>query len=216
MLYPMNVNIEGVACVIIGGGSVASRKAAGLVECGARVTVIAPEVADRVEHMEKDGKVTVRRERYRKGLLKELMPRIVFLASVSSVNRMAAEEAREIGAFINDAAVDDAEAAGQFVVPSRVRRGPLLLTVSTSGANPAFSRFLRGELEREFPSAFADWMVRLHEMRGDARLLMEPVKRQAFWRHAFSDTVLAYVRAGELEKAEAEVRDAISSFGAES
>ncbi len=216
MLYPMNVNIEGMACVIVGGGSVASRKAAGLVECGARVTVIAPEVADRVEHMEKEGKVTVLRERYHRGMLKEIMPRMVFLASVSSVNRMAAEEAKELGAFINDAAIDDAEGAGHFVVPSRVRRGPLLLTVSTSGASPAFSRFLRGELEREFPPTFADWMIRLHDMRDDARLLLDPVKRQAFWRHAFSESVIAHVRAGELEKAEAEVRDAISSFGAES
>ncbi len=215
MLYPINLNVAGMVCVIIGGGSVAARKAAGILECGAKVTVIAPEVAVRIELMEKEGRLTVLKKRYRDGMLGELQPRLVFLASVSSVNRAAAREAEEIGALINDASESDAQ-EGRFVVPSRVRRGPLLLTVSTSGASPAFSRFLRGELEREFPPNFADWMIRLHTMREDARLLMDPVKRQEFWRQAFSEKVLAHMRAGELEKAEAAVRDAIGSFGAES
>lgn len=213
MLYPLHLEIEGMVCVIVGGGAVAVRKAAGLVACGARITVIAPNVSTRLVEMEACGKVNILRRGYRQGDFSSIKPRLVFLAAATSVNVQAREEARALGIFANDAASDD---GGDFVVPSRIRRGSLLLAVSTGGAEPAFSRFLRRTLEDEFPSSFAPWMERLKVLRADVQKAVPKKAQAAFWKKALNYRVLEHVRAGELRKAEEEVRNAISDFGAES
>ena len=135
MLYPLHLEIEGMVCVIVGGGAVAVRKAAGLVACGACITVIAPTVSTRLVEMEACGKVNILRRGYRQGDFSNIKPRLVFLAAATSVNAQAREEARALGIFANDAASDD---GGDFVVPSRIRRGSLLRPVEQSRHSRAF------------------------------------------------------------------------------
>lgn len=145
-LYPVNLNIVGRTCVIIGGGGVAIRKAGPLVECGARVVLISPEVASPLEKMAELGKLDWHARRYRQGDLRGAF--LAFAATADpGVQQAVAAEAKREGVLLNRA---DAPDACSFQVPARVRRGDFLLTVSTGGGSPALAAKLRRELAEEY------------------------------------------------------------------
>ena len=213
LFYPMNLDLTGRRCIVVGGGKVAERKVLGLLQAAGKVTLIAPKLTERLLELAHAGLVDWYELRYMKGMLKDMKPLLVFCATDNrDVNEQAAEEAREEGALVND--VTEPEQT-DFTVPSSFRRGDLLVTLSTEGASPAFSRALRRELEQEFPESFGLWLERLKEMRAEMKeKLSGSDERQNFWRQALSPRVLDLVRSGELEQAEAEIRNAITDVGA--
>ena len=213
LFYPMNLDLTGRRCIVVGGGKVAERKVLGLLQAAGKVTLIAPKLTERLLELAHAGLVDWYELRYMKGMLKDMKPLLVFCATDNrDVNEQAAEEAREEGALVND--VTEPEQT-DFTVPSSFRRGDLLVTLSTEGASPAFSRALRRELEQEFPESFGLWLERLKEMRAEMKeKLSGSDERQDFWRQALSPRVLDLVRSGKLEQAEAEIRNAITYVGA--
>ena len=213
LFYPMNLDLTGRRCIVVGGGKVAERKVLGLLQAAGKVTLIAPKLTERLLELAHAGLVDWYELRYMKGMLKDMKPLLVFCATDNrDVNEQAAEEAREEGALVND--VTEPEQT-DFTVPSSFRRGDLLVTLSTEGASPAFSRALRRELEQEFPESFGLWLERLKEMRAEMKeKLSGSGERQDFWRQALSPRVLDLVRSGKLEQAEAEIRNAITDVGA--
>ena len=215
LFYPMNLDLTGRRCIVVGGGKVAERKVLGLLQAAGKVTLIAPKLTERLLELAHAGLVDWYELRYMKGMLKDMKPLLVFCATDNrDINEQAAEEAREEGALVND--VTEPEQT-DFTVPSSFRRGDLLVTLSTEGVSPAFSRALRRELEQEFPESFGPWLERLKEMRAEMKeKFSSSDERQDFWRQALSPRVLDLVRCGELEQAEAEIRNAITDVGAES
>jgi len=134
-------------CVVVGGGEVAARKARGLLESGARVVVISPEV--RPEILEMD--VEVHNRPYTPGDLGGAS--LAFAATDSrGVNAAVAREAQESGVPVN---VADRPAEGDFTLPSVLRRGGLQVAVSTGGASPTLARRVRGGLEDSFGPEWA-------------------------------------------------------------
>src|SRR5918998_2049643 len=115
VLYPLFMDVAGRRCVVVGGGGVAARKARGLLGSGARVTVVAPEVAPEIKAME----VKVERRPYAPGDLAGAA--LAFAATDRrEVNAAVAREARESGIPVN---VADRPAEGDFALPSVLRRG---------------------------------------------------------------------------------------------
>jgi precorrin-2 dehydrogenase/sirohydrochlorin ferrochelatase len=211
----MNLDLTGRRCVVVGGGKVAERKVIGLLSAGGRTTLIAPHLTERLLELARAGLVDWYELSYMQGMLKGLEPLLVFCATDSAeVNELAAQEARELGALVND--VTEPEST-DFTVPASLRRGDLLVTVSTEGASPGFARAMRRELEQEFPESFGRWLEKLKVMREEMKgRLATSDARQDFWRQVLSPGVLSLVRCGELEQAEAEIRNAITDVGAES
>ena len=212
MLYPLNLELSAKVCVIVGGGRVAERKAQGLLAAGASVTVIAPEATAGIRQLAKQQLLSWRQEEYRTGSLQELQPLLVFCtADVPAANRQAAAEARAIGALVNAAAQPEIT---DFQVPSRVQRGDLLLTVSTGGGSPAFSRLLRERLEQEYPESFTAFMDWLAKLRAEIKQVPGGSDgHQQLWRQVLDQKVIDLVRAGELRQAEDEIRHGITDAG---
>ena len=215
MLYPMNLDLTGRRCVVVGGGKVAERKVLGLLPAGGKIALIAPHLTERLLELARAGLVDWYELSYMQGMLKGLEPLLVFCATDKvEVNELAAQEARELGALVND--VTEPEST-DFTVPASLRRGDLLVTVSTEGASPGFARAMRRELEQEFPESFGLWLEKMKVMREEMKeRLATSEARQDFWRQALSPGVLSLVKCGELEQAEAEIRNAITDVGAES
>lgn len=172
--YPILLNLADVRCVIVGGGEVARRKIHHLLEAGARLLVCAPRVHPRIAQWALDGALDLRRQSYRREIL-DPPPRLVFACTDEpKVNRKVVADARAIGVPCN--AAED-QASGDFHVPSMVRRGSLLLTVSTGGLAPALSREICHRLEQQFGPAWGDFaqlLGRLREewkSRGEAELI---------------------------------------------
>ena len=146
VLYPLFMDVSGSRCVVVGGGGVASRKVRGLLESGARVDVVSPEVSPEIEAMN----VTVERRPYAPGDLAGAS--LAFAATDRrEVNAAVAREAKENGIPVN---VADRPAEGDFALPSVLRRGGLQVAVSTGGASPTLAREIRNAME---PSFAAEW-----------------------------------------------------------
>jgi len=146
VLYPLFMDVSGRRCVVVGGGGVASRKARGLLESGARVVVVSPEVTPEIDDMD----VTVERRPYAPGDLAGCT--LAFAATDSrEVNAAVVREAEEHGIPVN---VADRPAEGDFALPSVLRRGGLQVAVSTGGASPSLARRIRDAME---PSFAAEW-----------------------------------------------------------
>jgi precorrin-2 dehydrogenase / sirohydrochlorin ferrochelatase len=141
-LYPVNLVLAGQPVLVVGGGRVAAQKVAGLVECRARVDVVAPEIDERIAS---DPAVTCHRRPYRSDDLEGC--RLVITATGDpAVDGQVFRDAEARGTWVNSA---DDPAHCTVTLPSRVRRGPILVTVSTEGRSPAVATWLRRRIEAE-------------------------------------------------------------------
>ena len=206
MQYPMNMELGGRRCVVLGGGPVARRKVGTLRQAGASVLVIAPSVSPELEALAESGEIQWRRAPYEQGCLRDAFL-VICATDDEAVNRQAAAEARQRGVLVNAPAQPE---LSDFSVPASLRRGNLLLTVSTGNLSPALSRALREHLDREFPPMFGEWLERLHLLREEVKArLGSSREREAFWRDALNEHILELVGTGQIEQAEVEVRNAI-------
>lgn len=163
MYYPVMLNLSGRLVVIIGGGTVAARKVRELIESGAIVHIISPEINEEIDRLITENRKTISfsQRTYKKGDL--LGAALVYSTTDNpEVNKNVYGEAEEHNIFIN--AVDDPENCS-FIVPSVIRRGDLVVAVSTSGNSPAMAARLRRELEKNIPSSIEATLAKLKEIR---------------------------------------------------
>jgi precorrin-2 dehydrogenase/sirohydrochlorin ferrochelatase len=142
--YPISlVGLEQQRVVVVGGGDVAARKVAGLMEVGAQITVISPALVPELLLLEATERVAVINRAYRDG---DLVAAFLVVAATDdpSVNQAVAHEAEQRGCLVN--VVDD-PMLSNFIVPAVMRRGELTVAISTGGASPALARRLREQLE---------------------------------------------------------------------
>jgi precorrin-2 dehydrogenase / sirohydrochlorin ferrochelatase len=142
-LVPIFLQVEGKPCLVVGGGEVALRKIQPLLDAGALVTVISPEISAGLERIAKSGRIAVERRGYRDGDMRGCY--LVYAATDDSeLQRHLFEEARHRKILIN---VADAPEFCSFFAPSAIRRGQLQIAISTGGASPAMARMLRERIE---------------------------------------------------------------------
>jgi len=163
--YPIVLKLEGRPCLVVGGGVVAERKVSSLLEAGARVRVVAPRFTPGLEAMGREGVVELVPREYQARDL-EGAALVISAASRREVNTQVAREAGERGVLVN---VVDSPRECSFIVPSVVRRGGLILAISTSGLSPALARHLREKLEEEFGEEFGPLLELLAELRPRAQ-----------------------------------------------
>jgi len=159
--YPIFADIAKRPCVVVGGGAVAERKVEGLVSAGAAVTVVSPDVTKRLKALEKEGVINIIKKKYGKGDLKGAFL-AVSAAGSKAVNESVYEEAVERAILVN--VVDDPQHCN-FIVPSVVDRGSLVLAISTAGKSPSFARALRLELEEAIGEEYATFVEILGKVR---------------------------------------------------
>ena len=144
MRYPLFLDVVGQPVVVIGAGSVATRKIRTLLAAHAKITIISPAASPAVRQLARMQRVRWLRRRYRRGDLRGA--RLVMAATDNlGINGLVCAEAKRRGLLVNCAAPP---AAGNFIVPSLVHRGGITLAISTGGASPAFAKRLRRDLER--------------------------------------------------------------------
>jgi precorrin-2 dehydrogenase/sirohydrochlorin ferrochelatase len=209
-VYPVNLVVDGRPCLVVGGGAVALRKVRGLVEAGAQVTVVAPELDPEILELAHgaigDVRVVVEPRSYRPG--EAAGYRLVLAASGDpAANRQVYEDAEAAGVWINSA--DDPEHC-TVTLPARLRRGRLTVTVSTGGHSPAVASWLRDRLGDELGPEYDQLIGLLAEER--TRVGREGRSTEDLdWRSALDSGILELVRAGRLEAARERLRSCLSS-----
>ncbi len=206
--YPVFLNLEGKSCIVIGGGEVAERKVLALLDAGAAVTVISPELTERLAGLKREGRIAHTQRRYQEG---DLTGAFIVIAATSDmdVNRKVSGDAGNIP--VN---VVDVPALCTFIVPSVVRRGELAMAVSTSGASPALSRSIRKELEDLYPEETGVLLQHLARTRKTLMGSDVPIeKRAAILKRLGSREVLKILREKGLDGALRHIQDMLDHSG---
>lgn len=193
---PIFIEMKQRRCLVIGGGSVAERKIAGLLEAGATVTVISPDVSETIARWSKNKVIQLTARRYQQGDLAG--HDIAFIATDDEgSNTTAYNEGRERGIWVN--AADD-PAHCDFILPSVLRRGDLTVAVSTGGGSPALARTIREELEIHLSREYEQLADLAVEARAELqkRSLSVPFET---WRRALSGDVRQLLMRGEVARA---------------
>ena len=138
-LYPVMLDLTDVRCLIVGGGTVAARKASELVACGALVTVISPVICPELRALAV-AQLLERKHQPGDGSDFQL---IMTATDDPAVNALVAREARARNQWVN--AADDPENCS-FILPALIRRGPVTIAVSTGGASPSLAGWLRDRI----------------------------------------------------------------------
>lgn len=144
--WPVMLKVQGRRCVIVGGGRVALRRAASLLECQARVTVIAPQIAPELRSLA----VTCVERAYQAGDLANALL-VVVATNDPAVNAQVAADAAAAGVLVNRS--DDPE-AGDLSIPAHAHHGPITLAVTTGGISATAAAQIRRELSQALDPAW--------------------------------------------------------------
>jgi siroheme synthase-like protein len=194
--YPIYLDMRGRRCVVIGGGVVAERKVLGLLSAGVSVTVISPEVTHQLSLLLESGKIKHEPRNYLAGDLGDAD--IAFVATDDgAVNEAVYQEGKRRRIWVN--AADDPTHC-DFILPSVLRRGELVIALSTGGQIPALARAIREELEGYFPENFASLVNVAAEVRVELRR-RSITPTYELWRKAFNGAVRAHLERGDLARA---------------
>ena len=158
-LFPVFLKLADRPVVVVGGGAVATSKLGALVEAGARVTVVAPEVAPAIA----GSGVTVRRRPFEASDLDDAW--LVVAAAPPAVNHEVAAAAETRHLFVN--AVDDPPNASVYL-GGVVRRGGVTVAISSDGRAPALAGLIRQALETLLPEdEVARWLSVARDQRAE-------------------------------------------------
>jgi uroporphyrin-III C-methyltransferase / precorrin-2 dehydrogenase / sirohydrochlorin ferrochelatase len=160
-LLPLFLKLSGRSVLLVGGGRVATAKLQQLLSAGARVHVVAPEIAQGIEWAPKD-RVSICRRVFVPSDLDDSRAWLVVAAATPEVNREVAEAAESRRIFVN--AVDDPDNASAFL-SGVVRRDGVTVAISTSGDAPALAALLREGIDALLPKDLAAWLQRARAER---------------------------------------------------
>ena len=159
MFYPVNINLDNMEIIIVGGGKVALRKCMNFLDFGKSVTVLAPEFDSRF--LEIGNKVDLIEDTFKEEYI-EKFDIVVAATDNKEVNEEIACICRKKSKLIN---VVDSRDLSDFTVSSYVKRGDLLIGISTGGKIPALSAKIRRDLEEIYDESFAEYVDLLGELR---------------------------------------------------
>ena len=159
--YPIQLDIQGRACLVVGGGAVGTRKVGTLIKCGAKVKVVSTEVSPQIEQWAADGLIELHVRDYQPADIDGM----VLVMGATDDEKLNHQISRESQAKQIPCNIADRPEECSFILPSIVERGDLIITISTSGKSPALAKFLRKSLEQQFGEEYAQMLILMGAIR---------------------------------------------------
>lgn len=207
--YPVTLDVTDKKCTIIGGGQVAARKVSTLLQARARVSLVSPELCPQLQQLESEGHLDWLPRSFRE---EDLPGSWLVIAATDdrAVNSRIAHYCQEHHILVN---VVDSPEESSFVVNAFLRRGDLLLAVSTNGQNPVLAQKIRAELENYYGTAYGEVLQVLNEAR---ELLKERCidadQRGLIMKKLVDSEIIELIVAGDVSQAREKVQACISTF----
>ena len=158
--YPIQLNLKGKQVIIIGGGKVAQRKLAGLLDTGAQITIVSPEITDTIREYCQSGKVIWKQ----KSFTRDDLEKMFLVIAATNDPEMNKDVKRFVSTHQLLLMVDDPEES-DFILPSVMNRGRLTLTVSTSGASPTLTKKIKEDLAQQYGPEYQEYVDFLYQCR---------------------------------------------------
>lgn len=198
MYYPICVDLKGKLCLVVGGGEVAERKVASLLQAGGGVRVVSPAATAAIAKWGRAGKLRLEKRKFRPADLDGSFL-VVGATDDPRLHRKIFELCRRKNILVN---IVDKPALCSFTVPAVVRRGRLLVAISTDGASPGLAKKIRSKLEKVFGAEYAvflDWMERARA--GVVKRLPSQRERKAIFKKLVGSRVLSLLSTGKKQQA---------------
>jgi precorrin-2 dehydrogenase/sirohydrochlorin ferrochelatase len=192
--YPIHLDIRGRCCLVVGGGSVGTRKTETLLDCGARVTVISPQASARLQELAHAGSISLKNRGYRTTDLEGIFL-VIGATDDETLNQQISHDADSRNTLCN---IADRPDVCNFILPSIVHRGDLVITISTSGKSPALSKHLRKSLEDQFGEEYDQFL----QLMGSIRKILlrqspEPEAHKQLFNQLINSGLLDLIRDGK-------------------
>jgi siroheme synthase-like protein len=204
--FPVSLLVDGRRCVVVGAGRIAARKIGALLEAGAEVHVVAPEVGPEVRAWADARDVTLVERAFTAPDLDGAWL-VTTATGVPAVDHAVFEAAEERHLWVNSA--DDPENCS-FTLMSVVRSGDVVVTVGTGGRSPALAAWMKERLAAEIGPEYATLLDLLSEAREGMRAEGRS-SEDADWQQAFRSGIVDLVRAGQIEAAKELLHRCLSS-----
>lgn len=159
MLYPINLEIKDADITIIGGGEVAYRKCKNFLDFGKKVKVVSKDFIDKFSDIENNIEIII--DEYKEEYIKNSFI-VVAATNNKEINKNIGIYCRNCGKLVN--VVDDIELSN-YTVPSYIRRGDLLISISTGGKSPSLSAKIKKDLEDKYDDSYEEYINLLGEIR---------------------------------------------------
>ncbi|MGL5312757.1 MAG: precorrin-2 dehydrogenase/sirohydrochlorin ferrochelatase family protein [Peptostreptococcaceae bacterium] len=159
MLYPINLEIKDLEITIIGGGEVAYRKCKNFLDFGKKVRVVSKDFIEMFVEIENN--VELIKDGYKEEYIKSSFI-VVAATNNKEINNKIGIYCRNSGKLVN--VVDDIKLSN-YTVPSYVKRGDLLISISTGGKSPSLSSKIKREIEDKYDDSYEEYINLLGEIR---------------------------------------------------
>jgi precorrin-2 dehydrogenase / sirohydrochlorin ferrochelatase len=193
------VELHGKSCVIVGGGQIGERKAEALLETGASVLVVSPQVTGCIEAWVAEGRLSWRAKEYAR---EDLEGAFIVIAATNrpEVNQQVyADITQSLLCSLYD--IVDNPQLSSFIMPAVVRRGRLVMAVSTSGAGPQLAKEIRNRLSAEYGEEYEEYLDFLYEYRRKVRELFSGAdERKRLLREVLQWNVLERIQSCSKEE----------------
>jgi len=180
--YPVNLDIRNRKCLVVGGGTVGTRKVMTLLNCGAKVTVVSSDVAEKLQELSDSDIIKLEKRPFQISDLDEMFL-VMGATDDKEINREIHSEAERLGVLCN---IADRPEDCNFILPAIVNRDDLIIAISTSGKSPAFAKKIRKDLEKVFGNEYAEFLKLMGNIRN--KLLSEDHEPEAH-KHLFEQLI---------------------------
>ena len=195
--YPVYLNIKDRKCIVVGGGVVAERKINLLLKKGANITIISPDLTDNLHSLAEENKITHIKDKFHERYL-EKAQLIIGATNDNRVNKEIYNAAKKRNILVN---IVDSPKYCNFIVPSVVERGDLIISISTSGRSPALSKKIRKELEQKYGEEYSQFLSIMGRIREELLLkVKDQKKREKIFDNLVNSDIIDLIKQGKEEK----------------
>ncbi|MEE9343204.1 MAG: siroheme synthase CysG [Gammaproteobacteria bacterium] len=185
--FPIFLKIENRECLVVGGGNVAARKVTLLARARARVTIVSPDICQKIQDLISSNNTIRHHARLFKDSDVKRCSLIIAATDDQAVNQRVSELGGAANIPVN--VVDDPDLCS-FIMPSIIDRSPVQVAVSTGGASPVLARLLRSRLESYVPSAYGRLATLVQSFREQVKNRFSTGKqRRQFWENILQGDV---------------------------
>ena len=205
---PIFLDLENRDCLVVGGGTVASRKASLLLRASGRVTVVAPVLCEELQALVEQGHITHLARRFED---EDIDGRVLVIAGTNdqAINQRVSDLAHARNVPVN---VVDQPGLCSFIMPSIIDRSPVQVAVSTGGASPVLARLLRARLESYVPAAYGRLAKLVESFRDQVKQRFGSMtQRRQFWENILQGEVAELLFAGREVQARQLLQRALDS-----
>lgn len=204
--YPIHLNINNRNCLVVGGGGVGTRKVKTLLDCGARVTLVSPEISPQLRDLAASGDIILKERSYQSDDLSNLFL-VIGATDDEKLNKQISSDADRLNTLCN---IADRPEVCNFILPSIVHRDDLVITISTSGKSPALAKKLRKALENQFGEEYGQLLRLMGAIR--KKLLQqahEPEAHKPLFEQLINSDLIGMIQEGEVEKIDSLLLDVL-------